>query len=97
MQLSYSDFVTQDKPIFVRNIQNICGHKSGTMGCMRLIIGMDDKHHMYRYKASFIKIWEVTLQFFIDFGMEYRMISRNVVMVLLARFKAIQGVYVTEF
>ena len=44
------DFVTHIRPI---NIQNICGHKSETMWCMELKIGMSDKHHRHSKHTKF--------------------------------------------
>ena len=35
------------------NIQNICGHISETMWCMRQKIGMGDEHHRYYEHTKF--------------------------------------------
>ena len=48
------DFVTHVRPIFfMKNIQNICGHKSETMWCMELKVGMSDKHHRHSNNTKF--------------------------------------------
>ena len=40
----------RDGPIFH---ENICGHKSETMGCMELKIDMNEKHHRYYKNTKF--------------------------------------------
>jgi len=50
------------------NSQNICGHKSETMWCMELKIGMSDKHHRYSKHTKFHKNLRRSLQFFGDWA-----------------------------
>jgi len=47
------DFITQNGPIFHKNIQNICGHKSETMWCMWSKVGIGGEHHRYYKHTKF--------------------------------------------
>ena len=64
--MSYSWFCTLRWTNFSWNIQNIYGHKSETMWCMRLNIGMGDEHQGYYKHTKFGQIRGVTLRFFGD-------------------------------
>ena len=65
------DFVTHVRPIFKWNIQNICGHKSETMWCMELKIGMSDKHHGHSKHTKFCQNLRGVLTILRWLGMEW--------------------------
>jgi len=63
------DFVTHVRPIFLWNIQNICGHKSETMWCVELKKSAWVISTMGTLNTpSFVKIWGGSLQFFVDWA-----------------------------